>query len=476
MAPSNIEDVYELSPLQKVFLYHTLKSPEIAAYHNQYTLTLNGEIDSQAFQAAWQQLLDRHAVLRSSFHWKSLPKPVQVVRSHVVLPFQYLDWMYLDPVEQDNQSLQILADDRVAGFDLSKAPLMRLRLIHLGGGKHRLIWSDHHVLLDGWSRLILFDEFNRLYDGLKRQQPEPLQPVRQFREYIHWLKSQNQCEAKQFWTTALSPVRSGVQLPGSSSAGRVQASSGAQMQGALSKDSTEQLKRLAKDRRLTLNTIAQGAWALLLSHLSDSREVVFGMVVSGRPPDLAQVESIVGPFINTVPVVLRINPDEALLSCLQNLQAQTIQGGRYHYLPLVEIQACSNIPKGTPLFDTILVFQNYPSQQHLRQGLEIDSVTHRVWQDFPLVVSLRPGLELELIFSFDTGRYGKSLIQSLLHQYIYLLDRIAADPHGACSGFERELSQCTAATRASNSRNFSEIRRKKFRETEARLARSNGLV
>jgi NRPS condensation-like uncharacterized protein len=328
MKLKNVEDVYELSPLQQGLLFHSLYAPDSGVYVQQTEWLLRGEINLKAFEQAWQQAVNRHSSLRTCFVWEDLDKPLQVVRQSVKLRIALEDWSELSASEQQARLLDFLAADRRRGFELSRAPLLRLALLRLDEQRHRLIWSNHHLLLDGWSIPLLLKEVFILYQGLCRNEPVQLAPVRPYRDYISWLQNQSLEQAERFWREKLR----GLTSPTTLARGRgAVARDGERSEGAegehreqwlsLSAAETAELNAAARRYQVTLNTIAQGAWSILLSRYSGEQEVVFGTTLAGRPAELRGVEQMVGLFINTLPMRVRINERERVSELLKGLQA-----------------------------------------------------------------------------------------------------------------------------------------------------------
>jgi NRPS condensation-like uncharacterized protein len=208
----NVEDAYELSPLQQGLLFHSLYAPESGVYVLQNEWLLRGEINLKAFEQAWQQAVNRHSVLRTCFLWEDLNKPLQVVRQSVKLRIAIEDWSELSDSEQQARLVGFLKADRRQGFELSRAPLLRLALLRLDDEHHRLIWSTHHLLLDGWSGPLILKEVFILYRGLCRNEPVQLAPVRPYRDYIFWLQSQSLEKAERYWREKLRGFRSPTTL------------------------------------------------------------------------------------------------------------------------------------------------------------------------------------------------------------------------------------------------------------------------
>jgi surfactin family lipopeptide synthetase C len=435
----NIETAYPLSPMQQGMLFHTLYAPESGTYFQQLSCTLKGELNVGAFQQAWQQVVDRHPIWRTAFVWDNIEKPLQVVVRQAKVPCSQQDWRGLSSVEQQEQLQAFLRADRKQGFQLSKAPLMRIALIQMDEETYQFIWSHHHLLLDGWSLSLVFKEVFAFYEAFRRGQNLQLKPCRPYQDYIAWLQQQDLTKTEAFWRqvlqgfTAPTPLEVDKASEGLSKQGE----SYAEQQIELSAATTGALQSLARQHQLTLNTLVQGAWTLLLSRYSGQEDVVFGVTVSGRPATLAGVESMVGLFINTLPVRVQVSPRAYLLPWLKQLQAQQVELRQYEYSSLIQVQGWSEVPRGLPLFESIVVFENYPLDASLRESgssLELCNIQSVELTNYPLTVVAWPGRELLLQIGYDCHRFDAATITRMLGHLQTLLEGIVAHPEQQLEG------------------------------------------
>ena len=432
METENLEDIYELSPTQQGMLFYALYDPKAGAYFEQITYSFHGVLNVPAFERAWQHVMDRHPILRTSFFWEDVDKPLQVVHRQVKLPLERDDWRGLSPVEQQERLEHFLQTDRDRYFDLSEAPLMRLTLIQVAEDAYQFIWSTHHLLLDGWSQPLVLKEVSAFYKAFCQGENIHLELPRPYGDYIEWLQQQDLTEAETFWRQVLKGFSAPISLaidraPGSlPSLGEVFEEQGIQLSVA----ATAALQSYARRHRFTMNTLVQGAWALLLSRYSADDDVIFGVTVSGRPAALAEVESMVGLFINTLPVRVRVSPGDSCLSWLKKLQDQMVELRQYEYTPLVEIQAWSEVPRSLPLFENILVYENFPADGSLLGlGGSLDIHSARVSRtNYPLTVLALPGPQLELRIIYHRSRFDKAAIARMLGHFQTLLEGIVANP------------------------------------------------
>jgi len=446
MGKGNVEDFYPLSPMQQGMLFHTLYSPNSGVYFEQLTCTLGKLANAQAFKQAWQQVTDRHPILRTSFVWEGLKEPVQVVYRQVQLPWEECDWQGLAPAAQQQQLETFLKSDRERGFDMRQPPLMRMTLIKLAKDTYYFIWSHHHLLLDGWSNPAILTEVFDFYQAELNGEQLSLPRPRPYRDYIVWIQQQNLSEAESFWRQRLQGFTAPTPLPIERDFGSAAGEeSDRQQQILLPVATTAALRSLARQQQLTLNTVVQGAWGLLLSRYSGEEDIIFGTVVSGRPPDLAGVESMVGLFVNTQPARVKIRPKDSLLSWLKQLQDRQIEARQYEYSPLLEVQRWSEVPRGLPLFDTLVVFENYPLESSLQkrvQNLEIESVLSFEKTNYALTLTVVPGEELALKIGYNSNRFEDAAIPfGIASLHARMLGHLQTLLEGMTANPERKLSE-----------------------------------
>jgi amino acid adenylation domain-containing protein len=439
MQLDNVEDFYPLSPMQEGMLFHTLAAPQSGMYVRHMSYTLHGDLDIPAFERAWQQVVNRHPALRTYFLWDGLKKPVQVVQRQVALPIQQEDWRRLLPTEQEERLESYLVADRIRGFDVSKAPLMRLLLIRLTEDASQFVWCYHHLLLDGWSMSLVIRDVLAHYEALGRGREVELEPARPYRDYIVWLQQQDQSKAEAFWRRTLmgftAPTSLGVDRSADGLSTQEERHDGYGIK--IPEITMTALQSFARQHRLMLNTLVQGAWALLLSGYSGTDDVVFGTIVAGRPPDLEGVESMVGVFINTLPVRVRVSADDSLVAWLKRLQTQQVDARQFEYSPLTQVQRWSQVPAGQPLFESLLAFENYPSElsavrpdgrlqvHNIRSGM--GRSYSRPQTNYPLSVGVIPASELVVGIGYDCRRFDAATIARLARDFHTILERIVTN-------------------------------------------------
>ncbi|HET9712646.1 MAG TPA: condensation domain-containing protein, partial [Pyrinomonadaceae bacterium] len=346
-----IEEVYRLTPTQQGMLFHSLAEPDNGVYMTQLVCGLRGDLNVEAFEAAWHRVVSRHQSLRADFAWDLGAEPVQVVRREVDVKLSCEDWRGFSRERQDELLEEFLRRDREQGFDLRRAPLLRLALFNRSDKKHAFVLSNHHLLIDGWSLSIVLQEVFVIYDARRAKRAPRLKQLRSFKDYIAWLGQQDQASAGSFWRETLKgftePTPLGIE---NASANLVDQEEGYSEESLrLCEASTESLQAFARQNRFTLSTLLYGAWAILLSRYSGERDVVFGVTSSGRPPDLRGSEAMVGLFINTLPLRVRVPSDQLLIPWLKELQKRLVELRQYEYSSLLQVQDWSEVQRGRAL-------------------------------------------------------------------------------------------------------------------------------
>jgi amino acid adenylation domain-containing protein/non-ribosomal peptide synthase protein (TIGR01720 family) len=426
-----IEDIYELSPLQNGLLFHSLYAPGSEAYLEQVSWTAVGDLDTGALERAWQMAALRHPVLRTSFAWKGLDHPVQVVHPAGGPEWERYDWRELSEDEQRQGLADLAAADRRRGFDLESLPLLRLAVVRVGEDAHRCVWTFHHLLLDGWSLPVLLGEVFALYEAFACGRDLDLAESRPFKEYIAWLGQQDLAAAEAFWRRALAGFTTPTPLPADRRAEVLGEEVWGEVRSQIAESLADGLRSCAQERRVTLNTLLQGAWAVLLGRMSGQQDVLFGATVAGRPASLPGIERMVGLFINTLPVRVKMAASESLPGCSGQLQEFLTEMRQFEFSPLSRVQRWSQVTGGAPLFESLVVFENYPVDSALRSrdlSLRIQDLGVREATTYPLTLALGPGSTFLLKLAYDGRRFERATAGRLLESLRSLLTDLAAHP------------------------------------------------
>ncbi len=441
-----IADAYPLSPVQQGMLFHSLAAPDSGVYVEQFTCELIGPLDVSVFQSALGRLFARHASLRASIRRLDDERFVQVVHESIATPLVIEDWSRLSASQQEGRLEALLQDDARTGFETGKAPLVRARLIALGAERHQLVWSNHHLLMDGWCLPMVLDEVLALYDAGRKGVEARLPERRPYRDYIDWLGRRDPARDREHWEYTLAGVRAATPL----GIGRVTRREGPHetIETWLDRDHTAALAAKGRAHHLTMNTFVQGAWALLLSRYAGQDDIVFGTTVAGRPAELLGVESMIGLFINTLPLRVNVDEDADVLPWLHVLQTRNLELRAHEATPLTQVQAWSSVPRGRPLFESIVVFENLPGNANFeaRRGeVAIRRTRFIEHTSFPLTLYAVPGPELALRVDYDADRFDRDEIDRLLGHLRTLL-------RGLASGEARRLGDLPWLTEAEEQR------------------------
>jgi amino acid adenylation domain-containing protein/non-ribosomal peptide synthase protein (TIGR01720 family) len=442
-AGGRIEDLYPLSPMQQGMLFQTLQAPGSGVYIGQLSLDVNVDLNVPVFERAWSQVIERHAILRTGFFWRDLDAPVQAVFPSARLPLDHQDWRHLAEADVRSRLAEHLAADRRRGFDLSAPPLLRLALLRLAEARYRLVFSSHHATFDGWSWSILLREIFALYEaGLRGTKPE-LQAVAPYRAYIAWLQGEDMTAAEGFWRRDLAGFAEPTPLPDGPLARLREAAAPLFVTAwtRLSPEATAALRTFARRQQLTFNTLVQAAWSLVLHRYSGEEDVMFGAVTSGRSAPLPAIEAMVGLFINTLPVRARVDPRAGLAGWLRALQERQAEARRYEHSPLLAVHGWSEVPRGKPLFESLLTFENYPVDESVQEQIGTSLRPSRVEftdrTNYPLTVvaGARGTLDLEILY--DARRFDAALAAGMLGYLESLFTGMLATPDGAVGDLPR---------------------------------------
>uniref|UniRef100_UPI002361F814 non-ribosomal peptide synthetase n=1 Tax=Pseudomonas sp. SBT1-2 TaxID=3027852 RepID=UPI002361F814 len=416
---TQVEDLYPLSPMQQGMLFHTLYEQQGGDYINQLRVDVDG-LDPERFRQAWQATVERHDILRSGFLWQGeLPAPIQVVYKQVGLECAEHDWRGQAQLQEALDTLA--ATERQRGFDLATAPLLRLTLVRTTEQRYHLIYTNHHILMDGWSNSQLLGEVLQRYAG---QLPAHL--TGRYRDYIAWLQRQDAQVSEDFWKQQLlgldEPTRLAQALaPGAQA---LEERGHASHSCTLDEQQTQGLSEFARQQKVTVNTLVQAAWLLLLQRCTGQDTVVFGATVSGRPAELKGVEQQIGLFINTLPVVAAPRPEQSLGEWLQVVQARNLALRDFEHTPLYDVQRWAGLG-GEALFDNILVFENYPVSEALEKGspaqLQFGAVGNHEQTNYPLTLSVFVAERLSFDYSYSLQHFSAAAIEQLAAGLRHLL-------------------------------------------------------
>jgi amino acid adenylation domain-containing protein/non-ribosomal peptide synthase protein (TIGR01720 family) len=364
-SPGLAVGAHPLSPLQQGKLFHSFGPGGRGVDVEQVLCSLTEALDVRLLLSAWDAVVARHDILRSSFEWEGRPEPVQIVHPQVKLPVRVIDWSHVAPAEQRDQLAKFMAVDRARGFDLSEAPLMRLTIISCGGSRCEILWTFHHIILDSQSISILLLEVFGLCDSNRSGKGWTLPERRQYFDYVDWLRARTPETSEPFWRRQLAGVLTPTPLLAAVATGKGDSASGTEM--SFTPEETYRLHAFARKAGCTISTLVSAAWALLLSRYTGEQNVVFGVTRTCRQSSIDRADEAVGLFVNTLPFRVNVPADTTVLNWLAALRAQQIDLREHEHTPLSLIQAWSDVPRGTPLFETEVVFEKQRLDSQLRR-------------------------------------------------------------------------------------------------------------
>ncbi|MFJ9868219.1 amino acid adenylation domain-containing protein [Streptomyces sp. NPDC101165] len=421
-----LTDVWPLTTIQSGLLFHAkLADTEFDVYHVQMVFHLAGQVDPQRLRTAGQALLDRHPNLRAAFVADATGDLVQLIPGTVELPWRFLDLRHLDGEERDAVFEQFVAEDRSVHFDPERPPLFRLALVLTDDERSELVLTGHHVLFDGWSLPHIVHDLMHLYgsdgdtDGLPR--------IRSYRDYLDWLAHRDREAAAPAWAEELTGVEGPTLLVPRTEP--VVASGLGNVEVPI--EDARALSRCAAALGVTLNTLVQGTWAILLSALTGQNDVVFGATVSGRPADLPGVDEMVGMFINTLPVRVDCTPAQTLADLLTTLQSRQAALLDHHHYALADIQRDSGM---STLFDTLVLFESYPvdrsgiSRATTAADIEVTGLRPFAGSHYPITLTASAEPHLRLSLQYQQGVVEPGTAADVAARFTRVLRQVVADP------------------------------------------------
>ncbi|QJB31840.1 non-ribosomal peptide synthase/polyketide synthase [Chitinophaga oryzae] len=426
-----ISSLYRLTGLQEAMLFHALFDEHSNAYMEQFTCDLVN-LNEAAFIQSWHLLLQRHTALRSGFSADEFSIPVQCVYQEVQLPVTILDDRLLTPEEQQEKLAEYLEADRNKGFDFSHPPLMRLALVRVDDNRHRMIWTSHHILFDGWSLPLILEDLLRIYEALVKQSPLPAFTEDRYEDYVRYLERQDKTQEEIFWRSYLKNATDATLLPFIGAAEARNAGVGTYRQELLELDeaTTRNIHRFAHRHRITPNTIIQGVWSYLLYRYTGRKEVTYGITVSGRPEGLPGIEQAVGMYINTLPLCAVIDLSRPVTAWLQDLQASQLQCREHQYTPLDDMQRWTGITGDW--FDSLLVYENYPVSKMMtaqQAVLQVEHVMVHEQTNLPLEILAAVSDTIRVTLRYNADLLADNYISAIRGHFEEVLLQMTANDH-----------------------------------------------
>ncbi|WP_298510513.1 non-ribosomal peptide synthetase [uncultured Kordia sp.] len=436
----NIKDIYKLAPLQEGILFHSLMDKTSSAYVEQSTYQLGGGVNVAFIEKSFNELLRRHDILRTVFKYDKTNVPLQAILKERKIEFRFEDIRSIKDSEDQKAFIEdFKARDKSRGFDLNRDVLMRIAVLKATDTEYYLIWTFHHIIMDGWSRGVLIEEFYKIYNSFQSKQPIKMSHVQPYGAYIKWLEKQDLKKSYAFWKNYLVNYDAGASIPKSVIDTDEKEYNAGEIDLKIDKTLTHNLKTYAKENLVTLNTVIQSLWGILLGKYNNTKDIVFGSVVSGRPAEIAGIESMVGLFINTLPVRISYTQNQTFTDFLKKTQKEAISSEPHHMCKLAEIQQISGLDN--TLLDHILVFESYPVSEQIASlndqtnieednslKLEISGVESFEQTNYNFNVIVFPGEELIIKFLFNKNVYNEDLVNNITVHIENLLKQICSQP------------------------------------------------
>ena len=430
----NLKDIYPLSTMQEGMLYHAVYDKNPETFFEQFSFPIQGNLNVAIFETCWNERFKRYDIFRTFFAHKGLERPLQVVLREQQVDFIYEDVSVLPGDRQQTYIEKYEVENRRRGFDLSRDIVMRIRVFKRGEASYTVVWSYHHILLDGWSAAIIIKELFQAYEAMQKGITPRLKPVTPYSRYIEWLERVDKGQAKNYWERYVSGYDRVASLPKD----KEQSLSGqayrlSYLSFEISERLTGELQNLATANHVSLNAVIQGVWGLLLCKYNNTGDVVLGSVVSGRPADLPDVENMVGLFLNTIPVRIVAKPEEFFRDVIKHVQKSALESEAYHYYPLADIQSLSALKQ--ELIDTVVVFENYPFSEELKKigelfdlGFSIGTVKEFEQTNYNCVLEVYPGKNLVFELNYNGVVYREPLMNQIKAHFLRILESVIQKP------------------------------------------------
>jgi amino acid adenylation domain-containing protein/non-ribosomal peptide synthase protein (TIGR01720 family) len=433
-----IEDIYTLTPMQEGMLFHSLVDDTSSSYFEQMSYRLQAELDIELVEKSLNELFKRHDILRTVFVYKDVERPVQVVLKERAVDFYYEDISQIGEREEKQVFIDEYKEkDKVRSFNLEKDVLMRLSIFRVDESGYEFTWSHHHILMDGWCLGILNSEFFEIYNAYLENRPNRLPGVKAYRTYIRWLEKQDKETAARYWANYLESFEEQTGVPKTRISKEGSRYKNETVSVVLDKEKTAGLNKLAGRNHVTLNTVTQAVWGILLGRYNGKEDMVFGAVVSGRPSGLEGVESMVGLFINTIPVRIKFEGKMKFYRLLQQVQEEALAGEPYHYHPLAEIQSGTALKQN--LINHLFVYENYPIAEQLegygrekktanKISLKLANVEIFEQTNYDFNIVLVGPDRLRISFKYNENVHDRDFVERIAKHFSLIVDQVIENP------------------------------------------------
>ena len=425
---SDVINIYFLTPMQEGMLYHYILDKKSSAYFEQNTMDINGTLDLNLVEKTFNKLIEKYDVLRTVFLYKGLKRPRQVLLKAREAKVEFKDISWLEDEKKTETLIDLEEKDREKGFDLEKDIPMRILMVKTNEERYKLIWSFHHIIMDGWCLAIIIKDFLDLYKKLKNGDNIKIKPMTPYSTYIKWLEKKDKSEAIDYWMEYLKGYEEKAVVPEIKNF-RGNEYNSKEKRIKIDKDLTNKLKTIAKKYGLTINTVFEVIWGILLSRYNNTEDVVFGSVVAGRSADIPDIENMVGLFINTIPIRIKYEKGDSFIDLARKVQYSDNKSRKYDYVPLAEIQSSSELKQ--QLINHILVFENYPIGEELARednknqlGFSIDDIKVFEHTNYDITIIVLPGDSLNVSFKYNALIYDDESINRIGMHLLNIVERV----------------------------------------------------
>ncbi|MBA4538759.1 amino acid adenylation domain-containing protein, partial [Bacillus aquiflavi] len=428
---SNIEKIYPLANMQKGMLFHALENKKSKAYFEQTVMDIKGYIDEEVLENSFNKIMQRYEILRASFEYETVEEPRHVIIEDRKIIFRFFDIREKDTTEKDIFIKKYREQDKEKGFNLSIDTLIRVCLVRTDEDLYKLIWSHHHILMDGWCLGIILGELFTIYgkriSGEKYELPE----TKPYSDYIKWLKEQDTEEGRTYWKHYLSGYEEKAEIPKLNSAKSNKEYVRKEKVIEFSSELTNEITKLANRNNVTFNTVFQSIWGTILARYNNTEEVVFGTIVSGREAPVDGIEKMIGLFINALPIRIIIGRNSKFKEILKTVQSDAITSNNYNYMNLAEVQAMSELNKD--LIDHIIVFENYAVDERVSGhgkmdiGFNVEDLNAEEQSNYSFSIAVTPGEKLNLVLTYDGNVYDDEIIDNIGLHIEKVTEQVVAD-------------------------------------------------
>ncbi|MGI9543247.1 MAG: condensation domain-containing protein, partial [Cyclobacteriaceae bacterium] len=389
MPSTKIEGIFPLTFMQQILLVHSLYEAQDQG-QLEIKCTLNGRLNAKLFEQAWQETIQLHPALRSSLHWENIEKPVQIVRPKAQMPWQHKDWCDLSASSQIKRLGELMKERQMEALEFSKAPVSRITLIKISNSRHILLWSCHHILLDGWSAAVVLKDVFAYYDALCKGHSYQPDTVPSYQSYLAWIRRQDIAAAETFWKNSLDGYKRPILIGPANTSSNGESAELENHVLVVSEEKTQQIQAYLRRKHVTLNTLVLALWGVLLGRLCDADDVVFGTTVSGRSGDFPNMERMAGLFMNVLPVRLKLVPKQPIGEWLKSVQTQQFAARDLEHISLGQITSWTNWPGHMPIFDSLVAVENYPWSNFAGGGVTVKEFEGGITTTYPVTMIVKP--------------------------------------------------------------------------------------